>query len=49
MPLRVIKDETVEVLTASQAPGGGGGLLTFHERKLMATPARVVIRPFHLG
>ncbi|RZK04078.1 MAG: glycosidase [Novosphingobium sp.] len=30
-------------------PGSGGGLLKLHERKLMAAPSRVVIRPFHLG
>ena len=43
MPLRAIKDEE------SQIVSGGDGLLTLHSRKLVATPSRVVIRPFHLG
>jgi predicted GH43/DUF377 family glycosyl hydrolase len=42
MPLRAIKDESVEAPSA-------GSPLTLHERKLVATPSRVVIRPFHLG
>ena len=46
MPLRAIEDEII-----AAAPDGAGhsGLLTFHERKLVAAPSRVVIRPFHLG
>ena len=44
MPLRVVKDES-----ASETAGTGEGLLTKHPLKLVATPSRVVIRPFHLG
>ncbi|HEX8057248.1 MAG TPA: glycosidase, partial [Novosphingobium sp.] len=46
MPLRAIEDEPI-----ATAPdhAGSGSLLTFHERKLLAAPSRVVIRPFHLG
>jgi predicted GH43/DUF377 family glycosyl hydrolase len=43
MPLRAIKDNALDV------PASSGGLLKLHERKLTATPSRVVIRPFHLG
>lgn len=43
MPLRAIKDDT-DAVTAH-----ADGLLTLHSRKLVATPSRVVIRPFHLG
>ncbi len=46
MPLRAIKDE---IDAAPDASASGGGLLTLHDRKLMAAPNRVVIRPFHLG
>ena len=42
MPLRAIKDETAETPPVLSPP-------TLHERKLVASPARVVIRPFHLG
>ena len=45
MRLRAIKDE----METTPEPGSGGGLLKLHERKLMAAPSRVVIRPFHLG
>ena len=44
MPLRAIKDETIDAQTS-----GSHSVLTLHERKLLATPSRVVIRPFHLG
>ena len=44
MPLRAIKDDI-----AAGAEHASGGLLTLHERKLMAAPSRVVIRPFHMG
>jgi predicted GH43/DUF377 family glycosyl hydrolase len=46
MPLRVIKDETSQ---GDEKPKIRDGLLTLHDRKLIATPSRVVIRPFHLG
>jgi predicted GH43/DUF377 family glycosyl hydrolase len=42
MPLRAIKEEALQ-------PRNTDSLLTFHSRKLIATPSRVVIRPFHLG
>jgi predicted GH43/DUF377 family glycosyl hydrolase len=45
MPLRAIKDDIARD-SASPAPDP---LLTLDERKLVATPSRVVIRPFHLG
>ncbi|MCW1429773.1 glycoside hydrolase family 130 protein [Novosphingobium sp. JCM 18896] len=45
MRLRAIKDDA----EALPEPGSGSGLLNLHERKLVATPSRVVIRPFHLG
>jgi predicted GH43/DUF377 family glycosyl hydrolase len=46
MPLRAIKDEAKG---GKPAPDGHSGLLTLHDNKLTAAPARVVIRPFHLG
>jgi predicted GH43/DUF377 family glycosyl hydrolase len=46
MPLRAIKDETKDDRSSL---GGHPSLLTLHENKLTAAPARVVIRPFHLG
>jgi predicted GH43/DUF377 family glycosyl hydrolase len=46
MPLRAIKHDNAETTTTRHA---GDGLLTLHERKLIAMPSRVVIRPFHLG
>jgi predicted GH43/DUF377 family glycosyl hydrolase len=42
MPLRAIKDEATQAAHSDS-------LLTLHSRKLVATPSRVVIRPFHLG
>lgn len=44
MRLRAIQDEPIDALTSPHA-----SVLTQHERKLTATPSRVVIRPFHLG
>jgi predicted GH43/DUF377 family glycosyl hydrolase len=46
MSLRAIKHDNAETTTTRHA---ADGLLTLHERKLMPMPARVVIRPFHLG
>jgi predicted GH43/DUF377 family glycosyl hydrolase len=46
MPLRAIKDESK---AGELSAGKPSSLLTFHENKLTAAPARVVIRPFHLG
>lgn len=46
MPLRAIEDDAPD---AAPEQTGSGSLLTIHERKLLAMPSRVVIRPFHLG
>lgn len=46
MPLRAVKDDAVD---NAAVPSASGCVLTVHERKLVATPSRVVIRPFHLG
>ena len=45
MPLRAIEDEAIDAIATSPS----STVLHIHERKLLATPSRVVIRPFHLG
>jgi predicted GH43/DUF377 family glycosyl hydrolase len=45
MPLRAINDDIARL----DADEGGSSVLTLRQRKLVATPSRVVIRPFHLG
>lgn len=46
MPLKAVKDDAID---KAGAPSTSGCMLTLHERKLVAAPSRVVIRPFHLG
>jgi hypothetical protein len=46
MPLRAITDDAKD---AELSPERHSSLLTLHDNKRTAAPARVVIRPFHLG